>query len=226
MKDDPPRSDLFDDRREVGRRLAEKLLRYRADRPVVLGVARGGVPIAYEVARRLDAPLDVLVVRKVGAPRNPEYGLGAVAEGGIRLLDEPRIREAGYSLSELEPYVTAELEQVERRLRAFRGSRPRVDLRDRTVVVVDDGVATGGTMRAAIQAVRAQHPRWLVLALGVSPEETFRRLKREVDDLVVLLTPRHFYAVGQFYRHFEPVEDEEVQRLLGLAPTEVPAARA
>jgi len=226
MKEDSPRSELFEDRREVGRRLAERLLPYRVDRPVVLGVPRGGIPVAYQVAQRLGAPLDVLVVRKVGAPRNPEYGLGAVAEGGIRLLDEPRIREAGYSLSELEPYVTAELQQVERRLRAFRGSRPRADLRDRTVIIVDDGVATGGTMRAAVQAVRAQHPRRLVLALGVCPEETYRRLKREVDDLVVLLTPRNFYAVGQFYRHFEPVEDEEVQRLLGQAPAEVSAVSA
>jgi putative phosphoribosyl transferase len=197
------------------------LLQYRADRPVVLGIARGGVPVAFEIARRFDAPLDVLIVRKVGAPDNPEYGLGAVAEGGTRLLDEKRIREAGYSLTDLEPYISEELLQVERQLRIFRGSRPRVQIRDRTVIIADDGVATGGTVRAAIQVVRAQHPRQLVLAVGVSPEETFRRLKREVDDLVVLLKPRYFYAVGQFYRHFESVEDEEVQRCLSESPVEV-----
>ena len=226
MNDDPPRTDVLEDRREAGRRLGEMLRRYRAERPVVLGIARGGIPVAYEIARRFDAPLDVLIVRKVGAPKNSEYGLGAVAEGGIRLLDEQRIREAGYSLAELEPYVAAELQQVERQLRVFRGSRPRVPVQDRTVILVDDGVATGGTVRAAIQVVRAQHPRRLVLALGVSPDETYRRLKREVDDLEVLLTPRYFYAVGQFYHHFEPVEDEEVQRLLRQAPAEVSAVSA
>jgi putative phosphoribosyl transferase len=223
---DPARDDLFEDRRDVGRRLGEELRRYRAERPVVLGMARGGVPVADEVARSLGASLDVLVVRKVGAPGNPEYGLGAVTEGGVRLLDVARIREAGYTLAEMEPVIAKEQREVERRRHAFRGNRPRLDLRDRTVILVDDGVATGATLRAAIQAVRQQSPRRVIVALGVSPPEAYHDLQALADDVVVLRIPRHFFAVGQWYRHFEPVEDEEVVRILTRAAAEAPSVRA
>jgi putative phosphoribosyl transferase len=213
-------TDRLEDRPEAGRRLAERLEKYRDDHPIVLGIPRGGVPVAYEVAARLGAPLDVLVIRKVGAPADPEYGLGAVGEGGIRLLDRTRIRDAGYTVEGLEPYVRSELAEVERRLREYRGGARRLPLEGRTVILVDDGVATGGTAETAVRYVRAASARKVVLALGVCPRDTFRRLRPEVDDLVVLVVPESFYAVGEFYRNFDPVPDEEVRRLLGTARSE------
>ncbi len=173
--------------------------------------------MAFEVARRLEAPLDVLVVRKVGDPANPEYGLGAVAEGGVRWLDERRIHEAGYSVDDLAPTIAAETLEVERRVRLYRGERPRLRLTDRTVILADDGVATGGTVLAGIEAIRQFHPSRLVLGLGVSPYAAYRQLKEKVDDLAVLLVPEYFHAVGEWYQEFPPVEDDEVRRLLALS---------
>ena len=202
------------DRETAGRLLAERLLRYKDEKPVVVALPRGGVPVAYEIARRLAAPLDILIVRKVGAPGNPEYGLGAVVEGGSRFLDEPRIRAAGYSIRELGPTIAREVAEVDRRAQEFRAGRPPIDLVDRTVILVDDGVATGGTVLAALGAVRTHSPRRIVLALGVAPPETVELLQPAVDDLVVLLVPRAFFAVGEWYRRFAQVSDEEVERLL------------
>jgi putative phosphoribosyl transferase len=217
-------SDILKDRQDAGRRLAERLLKFRSQSPVTLAIPRGGVVVAAEIARRLDTPLDILVVRKIGAPANPEYGLGAVAEGGVRLLDEPRIHEAGYSDARLEPVIKEELEEVERRVRRYREGRPRIELAHRTVILVDDGVATGGTVRAAIRALRALNVSRIVLALGVCPPETYALLRREVDDLVVLAVPEVFFAVGEWYQRFEPVEDEEVCQLLREAiPARQPA---
>lgn len=208
------RRDIFEDRKEAGRRLGEQLLRFRNQNPVILGIPRGGIPVAAAVARRLDAPLDVLIVRKVGAPDNPEYGLGAVAEGGIQVIDEPRMRQSGYSLQDLAPVLEREKKEVERRVRLYREGRPRIELKDRLVILVDDGVATGGTVRAAIKVLRAAQVRRIVVALGVCPEETYSLLRREADEMVVLIVPHYFFAVGEWYRNFEPVEDEEACRLL------------
>jgi len=202
------------DRKSAGERLAERLLRYRGQEPVVLALPRGGVPVAFEIAERLGSPLDVLIVRKVGAPSNPEYGLGAVVEGGSRFLDEPRVRAAGYTLRDLSSTIARELAEVERRAREYRGGTPPVETRDRTVILVDDGVATGGTVLAALRAVRTRGPRQIVLALGVAPPDTVELLRPEVDDLVVLLAPRVFFAVGEWYHQFGQVSDEEVRRLL------------
>jgi putative phosphoribosyl transferase len=202
------------DRTTAGERLAERLLSYRDQAPVVLALPRGGVPVAYEIAVRLGAPLDVLIVRKVGAPSNPEYGLGAVVEGGTRFLDEPRIRAAGYTVRDLGPTIARESAEVDRRAREYRGAAPPVEIHGRTVIVVDDGVATGGTVLAALRAVRARGPRRVVLALGVAPPDTVELLRPEVDDLVVLAVPAVFFAVGEWYHRFNQVTDEEVRRLL------------
>lgn len=202
------------DRRTAGERLAGRLLHYRDENPVILGLPRGGVPVAFEIARRLSAPLDVLIVRKVGAPSNPEYGLGAVVEGGSRYLDEPRIRAAGLTVRALGPTIAREIDEVDRRAREYRKGRAPLELKNRTVIIVDDGVATGGTVIAAARAVRARSPLRVVLALGVAPSDTVESLRAEVDDVVVLLVPDLFFAVGEWYRRFTQVSDDEVRELL------------
>jgi putative phosphoribosyl transferase len=214
------------DRVDAGRRLAARLERYRALSPLVLGIPRGGVPVAFEIARTLNAELDVLLVRKVGAPGDPEYGLGAVAEGGVVAVDERRARAVGTSRAELEPVIRAELGEVADRARRFREGRPPPKPAGRTVVVVDDGVATGGTVEAGIAVVRAQRPSAVVVALGVAPPEAIARLRRLADDVVVALVPTFLEAVGQWYREFEPVDDREVVRLLAAARAWRPAAAA
>jgi len=205
------------DRRAAGKLLAERLGQYREERPVVLALPRGGVPVGFEIATQLHAPLDVLIVRKIGAPGNPEYGLGAVVEGGTRYLDEPRVRAIGHTLRDLGPSIARETAEVERRAQEFRAGRAPVEIRDRTVVLVDDGVATGGTVLDALQALRARGPRRIVVALGVAPPDTVEVLRHEVDDLVVLLTPRMFFAVGEWYHQFSQVSDEEVHELIERA---------
>jgi len=202
------------DRATAGRLLAERLRQYRDERPVVLALPRGGVPVGFEIATRLGAPLDILIVRKIGAPGNPEYGLGAVVEGGTRYVDEPRVRAIGHTVRDLGPSIARETAEVERRAREFRSGRPPAEVRDRTVILVDDGVATGGTVIAALGALRARGPRRIVVALGVAPPDTIEILRREVDDLVVLLAPRMFFAVGEWYHQFSQVSDAEVHELL------------
>lgn len=225
MSEDSLPLELLRDRTEAGERLAERLIRYKAEHPVVLALPRGGVPVGYEIARRLEAPLDVLIVRKIGAPGNPEYGLGAIAEDGTRWIDEPRMREAGYNLRELAPTIAAEEKETRRRAETYRHGRPSLDVRDRFVIVVDDGVATGGTLRVAIRAIRARRPRRLVVALGVAPKETLLELEREADEVVVVLVPPVFFAVGEWYVHFDQVSDREVEGLLsrGNVPLPPPA---
>jgi putative phosphoribosyl transferase len=202
------------DRKEAGEQLAARLAHYREQHPVVLALPRGGVVVGFEIAQRLEVPLEVLIVRKIGAPDNPEYGLGALVEDGTRVLDEHRVREAGYTPKDLEPTITRELAEIRRRARAYRGDRPAPDLRDRVVILVDDGVATGGTLRAAIHSVRAHHPRRIIVALGVAPRDAFHRLGEEADEVVVLATPEVFFAVGEWYERFPQVSDAEVQQLL------------
>lgn len=207
------------DRRTAGLRLAEQLLRYRDEHPVVLALPRGGVPVAFEISERLGAPLDVLIVRKVGAPGNPEYGLGAVVEGGTRYLDAPRVRAAGLTPRELGPTIAREFAEVDRRARDYREGMPPVEVRGRTVILVDDGVATGGSVLAALRALRSREPSRVVLALGVAPAETVAALRPVVDELVVLLVPEVFFAVGEWYHQFSQVSDAEVRRLLERSRT-------
>jgi putative phosphoribosyl transferase len=217
---------LLEDRAEAGRLLAERLERYRAAGPVALGIPRGGIPVAYEISRRLACVLDVLLVRKVGAPGDPEYGLGAVAEGGVVVLDEARARDAGFTRADLEPVIRREQAELAVRALRFRSGRPPPELRGRTVFVVDDGVATGGTVEAGVAVVRAHRPREVVVALGVAPPQAMARLSRIADDVVVAILPSFLEAVGQWYRRFEPIEDPEVVRLLESARTWAPGRAA
>jgi putative phosphoribosyl transferase len=211
---------LFDNRRDAGRKLAAKLSHYRDEDPLVLGLPRGGVPVAFEVALVLGAPLDVWVVRKIGAPRQPELGMGAISEGGGLFLDHTLARAVGATEADIASIVKRETAEVGRRVRRFRADRPAPDVRGRTVILVDDGIATGGTVRAAVQAIRRLAPRRLVLAVPVGALPTVEALRPEVDDLVCLYAPADLGAIGAFYWNFEQTEDEEVVELLESARRE------
>ncbi|HLM90544.1 MAG TPA: phosphoribosyltransferase [Thermoplasmata archaeon] len=204
----------YRDRIEAGRRLAEAIEAYRWRPVTVLALPRGGVPVASVVADRLGVPLDILVVRKVGAPGNREFGLGAVAEGGVRFLDQTLLEGLGLRPEDIEHEVRVQMEEVTRLARTFRGRRAPPVLEGRTVILVDDGMATGGTVRCAIQAVRLQRPSRVVVAVGVSSQEAVDALRPLVDEVVCPLIPRRLFAVGEWYREFPQVSDEEVSRLL------------
>ncbi len=216
----------FLDRSEAGVRLAAALERYRALRPIVLALPRGGVPVGFEVARALGAPLDVLVVRKVGAPYQPELGMGAIAEGGALFLDPALVGAVGASPGDVERIVSREGDEVERRVRRYRKGRPLPDLTARTVLLVDDGVATGGTVRAAIRALRGLGAGRIVVATPIAAAETAERLEREADELVCLELPPALWAIGSWYDQFDQVTDDEVISLLDRARRERQSARA
>ncbi len=220
-----PREDggTFPDRHAAGRRLAAALRRLKPQHPVVLALPRGGVPVGFEVAQALDAPLDVVLVRKIGAPGQPELGIGAVVDG-----PEPQIvlNDEIVRLVDPDPgYVEAEearqLDELDRRRNLYRGARPPLSIEGRTVIVVDDGIATGGTVRAVLQALRRAKPKRLVLAVPVAPPDLLAALSSEADEVVCLATPEPFFAVGAHYGDFRQTTDEEVIELLRRA-----AARA
>ncbi len=205
----------FTDRVEAGRLLAEQLGAYakRAD-VVVLALPRGGVPVAYEIATRLHVPLDIFLVRKLGAPGQPELAMGAIATGGARVLNDEVIRYLAVSPEVIDAVARAEQVELERRERAYRGDRPTPDLHGRVVILVDDGLATGSSMRAAIAVVRTQAPSRVVVVVPVAARETCDELKREVDEVICLRTPEPFSAVGLWYEDFSQTTDEEVRELL------------
>lgn len=207
----------FSDRKDAGRRLADRLAPLRGPGVVVLGLPRGGVPVAAEVARGLGAPLDVLGVRKLRVPGQPELAMGAVGEGGVLVVEERVVRSAHLAPEVLDRAAGRERAELESRLQRFRDGRPGVPLAGRTAVVVDDGIATGSTARAACAVARAHGARRVVLAAPVCAPGSTRALAAEVDDLVCLQYPSDFRAVGQFYEDFRPTEDDEVVELLAQA---------
>lgn len=212
--DEAPHAMRFRDRQEAGRRLAVLLQEYAAKAPIVLALPRGGVPVGYEVARALGAPLDVWVVRKVGVPWHPELGLGAVAEGGYLHISRSMVAELGVPEKQLEAVIARERAEVEARVRRFRGERPPPALHGRTVLLVDDGIATGGTVRAALRAIKSAGPRQVVLAVPVASPDVLELLASEVDRIVCPLVPADLYAIGLWYEDFRQVSDDEVVRLL------------
>ena len=211
---------LFRDRRDAGRLLAPKLAAY-ANRPdvMVLALPRGGVPVAYEVARALKAPLDVFIVRKLGVPGHGELAMGAVATGGVRVLNDEIVRALRIPYSVIDYVAAKEQEELARRERLYRGNRPAPDVRGRTVILVDDGLATGATMLAAIKALKQQQPARIVVAVPTAAPETCEQLRAEVDDVVCAITPQPFHAVGVWYQDFSQTTDEEVSNLVSLAPS-------
>ncbi len=205
----------FRNRTDAGRQLAEKLAPY-ANRPdvLVLALPRGGVPVGCEVARALGVPLDVFLVRKLGVPGYEELAMGAVATGGIRVVNDEIVRGLGISEHEIDAVVARELPELARRERLYRGDRPPPDVAGRTVILVDDGLATGATMRAAIHALRQQRPAGIVVAVPTASPDTSETLKTEADDVVCAMTPEPFFAVGHWYEDFTQTTDDEVRELL------------
>jgi putative phosphoribosyl transferase len=214
---------LFKDREDAGRRLAAELLAYREQRPVVLALPRGGVPVGFEIAKALNAPLDVVLVRKIGAPWMPELAVGAIAEGEPieKIIERETVAELGVPQKYLDEEIARQTSEIERRQQLYRKTRPRSDIKGCTAIVVDDGIATGATMRAALRAVRREGPSKLVLAVPVAPASTLAKLRSEVSDIVCLSSPEDFGAISVFYADFHQVDDAVVIELLAQA-----AARA
>ncbi|NLW99558.1 MAG: phosphoribosyltransferase [Actinomycetales bacterium] len=210
---------LFADRSDAGRQLARAVTKVSAGRsPLVLALPRGGVPVALEVARALDAPLDVLVVRKLGMPGYEELAMGAIAGGGAEVINEDVVRSYGVPEAAIQAVREREQAELARRERAYRGDRPPLHLRGRDVVVVDDGVATGATIRAAVAALRQAGVGHITVAVPVAAPDVARQLAREADELVCLALPEPFGAVGRFYDRFDQTTDEEVRRALAESP--------
>jgi putative phosphoribosyl transferase len=209
---------IFRDRPDAGRQLAARLKRY-ADRPdvLVLALPRGGVPVAYEVAKELKAPLDVFLVRKLGVPGHEELAMGAIASGGVRVLNEDIINYLRIPDVVIDAVAAREQRELERRQQAYRDGRPPPDVRDRIVILIDDGLATGSTMRAAAASLRLLKPRRIVVAVPVSAPETCDAIRSEVDEIVCAVTPEHFQGVGLWYDDFSQTSDDEVRELLKRA---------
>jgi len=213
----------FRDRTEAGRMLAAQLRGY-AHRPdvIVLALPRGGVPVGYEIAKALNVPLDVFIVRKLGVPGYEELAMGAIATGGVRVLNEDVVTSLRVRDEVIDMVATAEQQELERRERLYRGDRPPPDVRGRLVILVDDGIATGATIRAAVAALYQQQPTRLIVAVPIAAPETCEELSAEVDELVCVMTPEPFYAISLWYEDFSPTTDEEVREYLERSAREQP----
>lgn len=209
----------FRDRADAGRQLVPRLMAYAADDVVVLALPRGGVPVAFEVAKALRAPLDLIFVRKIGAPGHAEYGLGAVVDGAHPqvVLNEEALSFVSVPSGYIEEETRRQLQEIERRRQHYLAGRQPVDVRNRVAIVVDDGIATGSTVRAALKGLAQARPARLILAVPVAPKDTVNRLKAEADEVICLMTPEPFYAVGQHYDDFRQTSDREVTTLLDEA---------
>lgn len=205
---------MFKDRTEVGRLLAGKIRNMDIKNPIVLAIPRGGVPVAKEIALEIHAPLDLIITRKIGYPGQPEFAIGSVTQEGAIILDERTISTLDVSKEYLKKETDLQREEIHRRLERYRGKQPYPDLADRDVIIVDDGIATGNTVLAAIESVKLKKPRRVTLAIGVAPADTLRKLSSKADSIICLDTPEPFYAIGEFYASFEQVEDEEVRQTL------------
>lgn len=220
-EDDVPQvsSGVFRDRVEAGEQLSQRLLDYRdRDDVVILALPRGGVPVAHQLARALGAPFDVFVVRKLGVPGHEELAMGAIASGGVRVVNEDVVVPLGIPATVIDSVARNEQIELERREQLYRGHRAPIGLGNKIVILVDDGLATGSTMRAAVQAVRQQQPAEVIVAVPVGAPATYADLSREADQVVCLRTPEPFVAVGLWYRDFSPTTDQQVRALLGKDP--------
>jgi len=205
---------LFRDRVEAGTKLAKELQAYKRENPVVLAIPRGGVVVGYEVARELGAPLDIVIPRKIPSPHNPELGVGAVAQDGTVIINQQIKEYLNVSDEYIQEEAERQIREIERRMRTYRGDREPFPVKDRVVILVDDGIATGVTMRAAIRSLRKQTPRKIVVAVPVAPPRTIKKIEEEADEVVCLLAYEPFEAVGQFYMDFRQTTDSEVINLL------------
>jgi putative phosphoribosyl transferase len=208
------KQNIFLDRSEAGKLLAEKLLSYKDNDPVAVAIPRGGVPIAYEVANLLHAPLEVLITRKIGSPRNPEFGIGAVAEGGVTYLDKRTILRLLIPKEVLDKIIEREEEEIMRRIILYRNKRPLMQLKNRTVILIDDGLATGVTAQAAIKAIKRQKPKQIIFAAPVCAYETTLTVNKIIDNTVCIDLPYNLQAIGSYYKNFNQINDEDVVRLL------------
>lgn len=204
----------FRDRNDAGKQLAHRLEHLKGRDVVVLALPRGGVPVAFEIAQALHAPLDVLIVRKLGVPGHEELAMGAIASGGVRVLNDDIIRELAITQEAIDREIAQETQELEHREKLYRGNKPFPKLENKIVVVVDDGIATGATMRAAVAALKLHKPQQLIVAAPTSALDTYRRLEREADEVICLAAPEPYIAVGLWYEHFPQTSDEEVRALL------------
>ncbi|MCP8313647.1 MAG: phosphoribosyltransferase [archaeon] len=205
---------MFKDRKEAGKFLAEALSEYKDKNPIVLAIPRGGVIVAYEVAKALNAHLDLIIPRKVGAPNQPELAIGAVTEDGTTILNQDILQYLRVPDEYIKEEVKNQVEEIKRRMKKYLEDKLRLSIEGKVTILVDDGVATGATIKAAIASIRKRKPALIVLAIPVGPPDTIEELRREVDEVICLMTPEPFFAIGQFYKSFEQTSDEEVIEIL------------